>query len=143
VKANSPHLHKQEGLAERRLRRAVSVQIALAVGALHFVTGHDYHGPFPQFVNGYLIDILLPFAMVLILGNIEKPWGRSRLLRFIYVFGFGVGVETLQYLGIEVFGSHFDPLDCLMYAIGALAAIVLDYSLYAAHRADSLAPPNF
>ena len=42
--------------------------IAIGLGLLHFLTGSDYRGPFPLFVNGYMIDILLPFAMVLVLG---------------------------------------------------------------------------
>ena len=35
-------------------KRAVIVAIALIVAALHFVTGKQYQGPFPVFVNGYL-----------------------------------------------------------------------------------------
>jgi hypothetical protein len=49
-------------------RKVVVVLIALAVGLLHFLTGPGYRGPLPWFVNGYLIDILLPFAMFLVLG---------------------------------------------------------------------------
>ena len=53
-------------------RKVVVVVIAVAVGLLHFVTGPNYRGPFPVFVNGYMIDVLLPFAMVLVLG-ISEP----------------------------------------------------------------------
>ncbi len=42
--------------------KTLVVAVALAVGLLHFVTGPNYHGPFRVFVNGYLIDILLPLA---------------------------------------------------------------------------------
>ena len=134
MKRNSLPLHKQDELAERRLRRALSVPIALVVGALHFVTGPGYRGPFPQFINGYLIDILLPFAMVLVLGNIEKSWGRSRCLRFIYVFGFGAVIETLQYLGVDLLGCYFDPLDYLMYATGAAGAVLLDWVVFRSQK---------
>jgi hypothetical protein len=33
---------------------------------------------------------------------------------------------TFQYFGIPVLGSTFDPLDDLMYAIGAISAAVVD-----------------
>lgn len=45
-------------------RKWITVVISLMVGALQFVTGEDYQGPFPLFVNGYMIDILLPMTLV-------------------------------------------------------------------------------
>ena len=54
------------------------VSINLLVAALHFLTGPGYTGPFPVFVNGYLIDILLPFALYFLLctqtQTFFKPW---------------------------------------------------------------------
>ena len=47
-------------------RKALVVGIAIGVGILHFFTGPEYRGPLRTFVTGYLIDILLPFAMYLI-----------------------------------------------------------------------------
>jgi hypothetical protein len=94
------------------------VAIALAVGLLHFITGPKYSGPFPAFVNGYLIDILLPFAMYLVLGLPELPILRSRLVRGILVFTVGAVSETLQYLGVPLFGRTFDLLDYAMFGIG-------------------------
>ena len=43
------------------------VSISLAVGLLHFVTGETYPGPFQEFVNSYLIDILLPLSLYFLL----------------------------------------------------------------------------
>ena len=43
-------------------RKKYTVIIALFVAALHFVTGMHDQGPFWHFINGYLIDILLPFS---------------------------------------------------------------------------------
>ncbi len=107
-------------------RKPVVVAIALGVAALHFVTGPGYAGPFRAFVNGYLIDLLLPFAMVLVLGFVKLRWIRSPLVRGLLVFGVGAATETLQYFGLTVFGRTFDPLDYLMFALGAGAAMVFE-----------------
>ncbi len=104
--------------------------IALAVGLLHFVTGENYRGPFPVFVNGYLIDILLPMTMYFLLSLIEVKWIQSALFRVVAVFLFGCFVETSQYLGYPLFGSTFDPLDVLAYAGGVILGIFLDQVLF-------------
>jgi hypothetical protein len=100
--------------------------IALTVGLLHFVIGENYRGPFPVFVNGYLIDILLPMVMYLLLGLIEVKRIQSPIFRAAAVFLFGCVVETSQYLGYPLFGSTFDPLDILSYAISVVFGVFLD-----------------
>lgn len=109
-------------------RKPVVVAICLAVGALHLVTGPNYGGPFPAFVNGYLIDLLLPFSLVLLLGvGLERlPRLFRPVVRATAVFLFGAAVELLQYLGVPLFGSTFDPLDLLMYAVGACSAVAFE-----------------
>ena len=104
--------------------------IALAVGLLHFITGENYRGPFPHFVNGYLIDILLPMTLYLLMGMFETRWIRSPIFRAIAVFLFGCVVETSQHLGYPLFGSTFDPLDILAYAAGVLLGVFLDLFLF-------------
>ena len=95
------------------------------VAALHLVTGPRYHGPFRAFVTGYLIDLALPFSLVLLLGLAlaRVPVLRRPVTRAFLVFVIGAVVELSQYLGIPLFGRAFDPLDLLMYAIGATAAL--------------------
>lgn len=98
--------------------------IAVAVGLLHFLTGPGYPGPFPVLVNGYMIDILLPFAMYLVLGIANQSILRSGVARGGFVFAVGAVTETLQYFGVPIFGRTFDLLDYLMYGIGiGLAAL--------------------
>jgi uncharacterized membrane protein len=104
--------------------------IALIVGLLHFVTGENYQGPFPAFVNGYLIDILLPMTLYLLMGLIEVKWIHSTLFRAVFVFLFGCVVEASQYLGYPLFGSVFDPLDILAYACGIGLGVFLDLFLF-------------
>ncbi len=109
-------------------RKPVVVAICLAVGALHLFTGPHYRGPLRAFVTGYLIDLVLPFSLVLLLGvGLDRsPSLRLPVVRAGAVFLLGAAVELLQYLGVPLFGRTFDPLDLLMYATGAIAALVFE-----------------
>jgi hypothetical protein len=76
------------------------------------------------FVNGYLIDILLPFAMFLVLGLADQAILQSRVVRGASVFAVGAVTETLQYFDVPIFGRTFDWLDYVMFGTGiGLAAI--------------------
>jgi hypothetical protein len=112
------------------MKKIITTIIALTVGLLHFVIGENYRGPFPVFVNGYLIDILLPMVMYLLLGLIEVKWIRAPIFRATVVFLFGCVVETSQYLGYPLFGGTYDPLDILSYAISVALGVFLDLLLF-------------
>ena len=120
-------------------RKVIVVFIAVVVGLLHFVTGTGYRGPFPVFVNGYMIDILLPFAMYLVLGIARQSILRSGIARGIFVFAVGFVTETLQYFNVPIFGRTFDLLDYLMFGIGILFAVVFETVVLS--RIPVLMPP--
>ena len=109
-------------------RKPVVVAICLAVGALHLFTGPHYRGPLRPFVAGYLVDLVLPFSLVLLLGvGLEHSSTlRHPIVRATAVFLLGAAVEFLQYRGVPLFGRTFDPVDLLMYATGAIAALALE-----------------
>ena len=107
-------------------KKTAIIVIALFVGALHFVTGENYQGPFHVFVNGYMIDVLLPMTLFLLMSLIEIRIISSVFFRACAVFGFGCFVEASQYFGHPLFGSTFDPLDILAYAGGALLGVCLE-----------------
>jgi hypothetical protein len=111
------------------IQKLIVVVICLVVGGLHFVTGPGYRGPFPTFVNGYLIDLVLPFAMCLLLGIQELKVLRGRTVRFALIFGVGFLTESLQYFGVPIFGRTFDPLDYLMFATGVAGAFVFEWAV--------------
>jgi len=111
-------------------KRWVITLIALTVGALHFVTGENYQGPFPVFVNGYLMDVLLPMTLFLLMGLIPDKLLRSTPFRACAIFGFGCFVEMSQYFGRPIFGNTFDPLDIPAYAGGVLFGAMLDLALF-------------
>ena len=111
-------------------KKTVIVLINLLVGALHFITGPNYGGPFPIFVNGYLIDILLPFALYFLLSLVDVAFLQGWIIRFALIFGLGSAIEISQALGIPFFGSTYDPLDFLMYALGASLAALMDEIIF-------------
>jgi hypothetical protein len=110
----------------RSLHTVVVVAINLAVAGVHFITGPQYAGPFPAFVNGHLLNILLPFGLTLLLGlnppgPLEHPAARAGV-----VFGAASAVEIAQGFGLPLLGSTFDPLDFAMYGLGAALAALVD-----------------
>lgn len=109
-----------------QLKKIVILSMMIPIALLHFVTGSHYKGPFPLFVNGYLIDILLPFGFyfLLCLGNsrLLRSWAAKGLL----VFSAASAAEIAQYFGIPLFGHTFDPLDFIMYGLGILLAVLCD-----------------
>ena len=107
-------------------RKVIVVAIALFVALLHLVTGPSYGGPFPGFVNGYLIDVLLPFAMFLVLGVGDWPLARRPWPRALAVFAVGAITETLQAFGVPILGRTFDPLDYVMFALGIGLALLFE-----------------
>jgi hypothetical protein len=113
-----------------RRKTLVVVCIVVPIAMLHFFTGSAYNGPFPEFVNGYLLDILVPLAFYLLLVLPETrllgPWSVKALL----VFGAGACVEIAQYFGAPILGRTFDPLDFAAYALGVGLAVLLDRLLF-------------
>jgi len=112
------------------MKKTIITVIALTVGLLHFITGENYRGPFPVFVNGYLIDILLPMVMYLLIGLMQNKFIQLPAFRAAAVFLFGCAVETSQYLGLPFFGSTFDPLDVLAYAGSIAFGVILDLIIF-------------
>lgn len=111
-------------------KKIVIVVIAVFVGLLHFVTGPQYAGPFPVFVNSYLIDILLPFALYMLLTLFGTALFEDWAVKAILIFSIGLIVELSQYVGIPLLGSVFDPWDIFMYALGIGLAIFCDLFLF-------------
>lgn len=91
-----------------------------------------YQGPFKQFVQGYLIDLLLTLNLYLLLQlSLRKKLSvlHSRVIAAVSTFSFGVSVELLQLNNIHLFGSTYDPLDILMYGAGVGLGLLLDLTI--------------
>ena len=107
-------------------KKVVVVSIVIPVAMLHFLTGSNYRGPYPAFVNGYLIDILLPLSFYFLLCLVELPLLRSWVVKSALVFGAASSVEVAQFFGVPIFGRTYDPMDFVMYGAGVLLAAILD-----------------
>lgn len=111
-------------------KKVVIISIMIPIALLHFFTGSNYRGPYPGFVNGYLLDILLPFALYFLLCLNEFFPLRLWIVKSILVFGVGCSVEIAQFFGVPIFGRTFDPLDFIMYGIGVISAAILDTTVF-------------
>ena len=109
----------------RNYKRAFVVILAVAVALLHFVIGPNYKGALRNFLTGYLIDILLPFFLYFLFTlNINQTKQKIAVGAGIIVFG--TGIEYLQYRGVGIFGSTFDPYDFVAYFVGVVSATLFD-----------------
>ncbi len=111
-------------------KKLLIVGISLFVGFLHFVTGPQYAGPFPVFVNSYLIDILLPYTLYMLLTLFGTALFEDWAVKAFLVFMTGLIVELSQYVNIPLLGSVFDPWDIFMYALGVGFAVICDLYLF-------------
>lgn len=121
---------KPGAVKRRRQKSLVVVSIVIPIAMLHFFTGHNYRGPYPEFVNGYLLDILVPFAFYFLLCLPDAVFLRSWVVKALPVFAVGCAVEIAQFYGAPILGRTFDPLDFLMYGIGVLSAAALDMFVF-------------
>ena len=117
-----------EAVKRQQRKSLVVVSVMIPIALLHFVTGSNYKGPHPEFVNGYLLDILVPFGFYFLLCpqdvvfSFLKPW----FVKGLPVFAVGFSVEVAQFYGVPIFGRTFDPLDFVMYGMGIILAAILD-----------------
>jgi len=100
--------------------------MVIPIALLHFLTGENNRGPYPEFVNGYLLNILVPLAFYFLLCASEFSLLRPWIVKSVLVFGAASFVEIAQFLGVPIFGQTFDPIDFIMSGIGVIFAVILD-----------------
>jgi hypothetical protein len=111
----------------RRMSKVVVVVcIAIPIATLHFFTGSSYAGPYPVFVNGYLLDILVPLSFYFLLSLNEFYPLNNWVVKATLVFGAAALVEVAQLFGVPLFGRTYDPTDFIMYGLGVSFAVFLD-----------------
>ncbi len=115
-------------------RRTVVVSIMLLIAAVHIIgIGRYLQGELSALYSSYFSDIVIPFGYYFLLCLTESQWPFfSRWeTKSASVFLLASAAETLQYFGVSVLGSTFDPLDYIMYGIGAISAAVVDTQVFA------------
>jgi len=100
----------------------------LTVAVHIFRVGSYLQGEWFNLYYSYFSDIILPFTFYFLIcvSEIQLPFLRHWAVKTAIVFVVPAIAETAQYFGMYALGVTFDPLDYLAYAIGALAAAVVD-----------------
>jgi len=114
-------------------RHAVVISIMMLIALDHILRISSYlSGKLYDYYYSYFSDFVLPFGFYFLLCVAErqlpifKHWG----VKSAIVFLLPSIAETCQYFGIPILGSTFDPVDYLMYAFGALSAILIDTQVF-------------
>ena len=115
-------------------RRTVVLSIMFLIAAAHIIgIGGYLPGELSALYSSYFSDIVVPFGYYFLFCLTESLWPIfSRWeTKSATVFLMASAAETLQYFGVAVLGSTFDPLDYVMYGIGAISAAVVDTQVFA------------
>lgn len=115
-------------------RSALALGIVLLVALAHaFRLGSHLQDPLYTLYYSFFSDLAIPVAVYFLLCVNDayiRPLQDWRL-KAALVFGAAALAETLQAFGVPLLGQTFDPLDYVMYAAGALLAVLLDRVLFA------------
>jgi len=111
-------------------KKIVITSIMILIALIHFFTGSNYKGPYPGFVNGYLLDILVPFGFYFLLCLSKFPLLKSWIVKSILVFGAASFTEIAQFFGVPIFGRTFDPVDFVMFGMGVILAVIFDIIMF-------------
>jgi hypothetical protein len=120
-------------LSDQLKRLAVIFSIIFLIAGVHiFRLGSYLQGDLYNLYYSYFSDLILPFGCYFLICAEEMyfPFLRHWEVKLALAFGLPAIPETCQYFGLPVLGITFDPLDYLMYAIGALAAVVVDTQVF-------------
>ena len=106
----------------------------LVIAALHgFRVGASLPEKWKLIYYSYFSDFILPFGFYFLLCSKERShpllqnWGFKAGL----IFASATTAECLQYFGIYALGVTFDPVDIVMYGLGATTAVFLDTFIFA------------
>lgn len=126
-------MNKLESGSALRIRLIVGIGIMLIIAAIHaFRIGTYLHGEWYSLYYSYASDILLPFGVyyLLSINEFQFKFLQKWWVKVIIIFCAMTFSEIMQYFGIYFFGVTFDPLDILMYSIGALLAAYFDTQVF-------------
>jgi hypothetical protein len=135
------------GITSGFLKRAADIyaMVALIAAAHIFRVGSYLEGAWYNAYYSYFSDFMLPFGFYFLLSAVDLRAPQDGVPAPVYkafsllgrwqtklamAFLLPAIAETCQYFGIPVLGSTFDPLDYLVYGLGALAAVVLDTRVF-------------
>ena len=109
------------------------VVITLLVIASFFVIGADWASETThRLFHSYYADFAIPFGyyMLLILLEVKYKPLKKWYIKAGAVFTLCALSETLQYFGVYALAIVFDPMDYVMYALGALLAAFVERIIF-------------
>lgn len=115
-----------------KYKKMTIVIVMLAIAAI-FVVGTDWASKSVHtYFHSYFADIAIPFGYYFLLILLEDKYAALKkwYIKAGTVFALCTVSETLQYFGIYALASVFDPLDFVMYGLGAVFAVFVDRLLF-------------
>ena len=112
-------------------RKTLVVLIQLLIVLLLLIGSKVPDGKWQVLYDSYYADIALPFGLYFLLSISTGSWPvfNAWQTKAAAIFGLCSLSEILQYFGVYALAIVFDPLDFLMYAIGVLAAVIVDRAI--------------
>lgn len=117
----------------QRVRVIVGTTIMLIIAAIHwFRVGSYFNGQLYIYYYSWASDIILPFGayFLLCMNEIQFRFLQKWYTKALIVFGVMTFSEIMQIFGIYFFGVTFDPIDILMFGIGAVIAAFIDTQIF-------------
>jgi hypothetical protein len=111
----------------------VAIIILVLIATMHILRIGSYlQGSLYTLYYSFFSDIALPFGAYFLLCINERsfPFLGGWLAKASITFGAAAFAETMQAFGIPILGTTFDPLDYMMYALGTLAAALMDKQVF-------------
>jgi len=109
------------------------LSILLVIASIHVLRIGSYlEGVLFQYYYSFFSDIELPFGgyFLISLDDNRAPLFQKWYVKCLVIFGVAAFAEGLQAIGIPVLGVTFDPLDLVMYAVGVLAAALVEVQVF-------------
>ena len=107
--------------------------IMFSIAMLHVVGPvRETAGVWHDLYYSYFSDLVLPFGFYFLLCQTETklPVLRRWWVKAGLIFGAAFTAEVLQFFGVYALGVTFDPLDVVMYATGALLAVIVERGVF-------------
>jgi len=114
-------------------RLALIYSIVLLIALAHvFRLGSYLQGEWYNLYYSYFSDVVIPFGFYFLIcsNEIYIPFLRHWPVKLATAFLTPASAETGQYIGFELLGVSFEPLDYAMYAVGAGFAALVDTQVF-------------
>lgn len=96
-----------------------------AATATFYLLLDGYGGPFDGFITNYALEICI-VVVAYFMSVLFKKISGNKFAKAIIIFILASCIEVAQYFDFVLFGSQFDPLDFVFYAVALGFALFID-----------------